>query len=189
MREIRLTSLKKPVLVLVLTAFCFLSPLFGERAPINVNLIIDGSSALSAVKGEVTSWVCDRLDKILVDGDVVTIWNAGPTARIIYSQAVNSAADRETVKKNVRDIQTANSSAADFSGALREAAATRQISAFSYTLLISASQEALSSFLAGSQSGMLRFSRVEEFPAWRALVVGQNLDRRVKEAATSFFGS
>jgi len=192
MKKIFTTKQKTYALVLILAIFCCLSPLFGERAPIDVNLIIDGSAALSDVKEEVTSWVCDRLDQILVDGDKITIWNAGSAARVIYSQTINGRTDIEAAKKSVRELEVSASSTADFSGALREAASVslqrRQNSIFSYTLLISASPEAHSSALESPQANLLRFSRVEEFPAWRALVVGLNLETRVKRAAASFFG-
>jgi len=35
----------------------------------------------------------------------------------------------------------------------------------------------------------MRYSRVEEFSGWRAIVVGLNLDTKVKRAAAGFYGS
>jgi len=103
-------------LALILTIFC-LSPLHGaDRAPINVNLIIDGSSSLTAPKTEITAWVSERLDQILVNGDRVTIWSAGASARVIYSGTMNSQSDREAAKKSIRDLSGTGTSA-DFSGA------------------------------------------------------------------------
>jgi len=179
---------RKTALTLILASLICLSPLYGAdtRSPINVNLIIDGSASLSAVKDEVASWVSGRLDTILIEGDNVTVWSAGPSARVIYSGTINSDADKDAVKNSIRQLSGSGSSS-DFSGALREAS-SRQGSSFSYTLLICASPEALSSTLTGPQASLLRFSRVEEFSAWRALVVGLNLDARVKRAAASFFG-
>jgi hypothetical protein len=171
---------------LVLTVFfIFSTPLYAaDRAPIDVYLIIDGSNAFTDAKDEITTWVCNRLDEILADGDRVTVWNAGTTANIIYTGTINSA-EKEAVKRSVREFQAAGDSA-DLSGALREASG-RQSSNFSYTLLISASQAALSSVLSSPQAGLLRFSRIEEFSSWRSLVVGLNLDTRVRRAATAFF--
>jgi hypothetical protein len=84
---------------------------------------------------------------------------------------------------------SAKSGAADFSGALTEASRQSQISNYNYTMLISASTDALSSVLQSPQAGMLRYSRIEEHSAWRALIVGLNIDSRVKRAAASYFGS
>ena len=176
-------------LLLILTVFS-LSPLYGadtQRDPIDVNLIIDGSTAFSNAKENITAWLLNRLDQILAEGDTVTVWNAGATAMIVYSGKINGSADREAVMKSIREL-SASGNNADFSGALREASG-RQSSGFCYTLLISASNEALSSFLSSPQANLLRFSRVEEFPGWRALVVGLNLDSKVRKAAADFFGS
>jgi len=168
------------LLLPVLTAFFGLSSAYAQRSPIDVNLIIDGSSSFSGVKDEVTSWVSGRLDQILVDGDRVTIWIAGSPSKVVYS-----GVDKEAAKKSIQDLSPSGNSA-DFSSALREAA-SRQSSSYSYTLLISASPAALSSVLSSPQANLLRFSRVEEFSSWRALVVGLNLDAKVKKASTAFF--
>jgi hypothetical protein len=175
----------------VIFAVCFsIFPLFAERSPINVNLIIDGSTAYSGVSEEVTSWVCNRLDQILVDGDNLTIWDAASSAKVVYSNRINGSSDKEAAKKTIRDLATASkSSAADFSGALSAASRQSQISNYNYTMLISASTDALSSVLESPKAGMLRYSRIEEHSAWRALIVGLNIDSKVKSAAASYFGS
>jgi len=181
------TQIKVLILAMVLAIFC-LFPLFGtDRAPINVNLIVDGSSSLTAVKNDVMAWVNGRLDQILANGDRVTVWSAGTSARVIYSGTINSPADREAVKRSIRDL-SGTGTAADFSGALREASAV-QTTTFNYTLLISASPQALASVLSGPQANLMRFSRIENFPGWRAFVVGLNIDTRVRRAASAFMGS
>jgi len=181
------SSLKNIEILLFIVFFMFIgfSPVFAQRAPIDVNLIVDGSSSLSGVKNEITSWVSSRLDQILCDGDRVTVWSAGSQSKIIYSGKMDSAADKEAVKKSVRDLAPAGSNP-DFSGALRDAS-SKQGAGYSYTLLISASPAALSSVLSGPQASLLRFSRVEEFSHWRALVVGLNLESKVKRSAAAFF--
>jgi hypothetical protein len=177
----------KAALTLFAALLICLSPLYGadNRNPINVNLIIDSSASLSSVKDEVVSWISDRIDTILIEGDNVTVWSAGPSARVIYTGIISGAADKEAVKNSIQQLSGSGTSA-DFSGALREAS-LRQSSSYSYTLLISASPEALSPALTGPQANLLRFSRVEEFSGWRALVVGLNIDARVRRAAASFF--
>jgi hypothetical protein len=177
----------KKLVFLLFVVFC-LSPLYAtERTPINVNLIIDGSSSLTAVQTEVTAWVLERLDQILATGDRVTIWSAGPSARVIYTGTVNSQPDREAAKRSIRELSVTGTSA-DFSGALREAAG-RQSPSYSYTLLISASPASLTALLSGPQANLMRFSRIEEFSGWRAIVVGLNMDTRVRRAAAAFMGS
>ena len=173
-------------ILLVLAVFGSILPLYGQdsgRDPINVNLIIDGSIAYNDVRDEVSAWLSGRLDQILANGDRVTVWSAGTSARVIYSGVVTGSAEKDVLKKSIRELAVSGNSS-DFSGALREAAG-RQSSGYSYTLLITASPQSIT----GTSANQLRYSRVEEFTNWRALVVGLNLDTRVKRAVNSFFGS
>jgi len=182
-------KIAKILLMLALAVFFSVSNAYTQtgsaRAPIDVNLIIDGSSSLSGVKGEITAWVNSRLDQILADGDRVTVWSAGQQARVIYTGRMDGNTEREAVKRSIRDLSPAGNNP-DFSGALRDAS-SRQSASYSYTLLISASPAALSSVLSSPQASLLRYSRIEEFTEWRALVVGLNLDTRVRRSAAAFF--
>jgi len=189
MLNIIIPGSKKAVLLSFLLVFiCGFSFVYAqtasERAPIDVNLIIDSSESLSAVKDEVTTWVSNRLDQILVEGDRVTVWSAGPSARVIYTGRIEGDA-KEAVKRNIREISPSGTNP-DFYTALQEASA-RQSSPFSYTLLISASPAALSSVISNPGGNLIRFSRIEEFTEWRALVVGLNFDSKVRAAASAFF--
>ena len=174
---------------LLLAVFSGLSPVYAQRNPIDINLIIDSSSSLTAVKEAVIEWVSTRLDQIMVTGDRVTVWSAGDQARVIYTGTMDSSADRDAVKTGIRNINPSGETA-DLLGALTDAS-SRQSSAsnapYSYTLLISVSSPALSSLISGPQGNLLRFSRTEEFSAWRAIVVGLNLNARVSRAASAFF--
>jgi len=174
----------KFMLFFVFSVFINLS-VHAQRAPIDVYLIIDGSASLSSVKNEVTNWISGRLDQILTDGDRVTVWNAGVQSKVIYTGKIDGAPGKDAVKKSIKDLAPTGNKP-DFSGALRDAA-SRQSSSYSYTLLISASPAALTSVLLSPQANLLRFSRIEEFPEWRALVVGLNIDAKVKKSATAFF--
>jgi len=169
----------------MLAAFSGLSNVYAQRDPIDIYLIIDSSSSLAPVKSEVTSWVSDRLGGILADGDRVTVWSAGPSSRIVYTGTINSSEEREAAIKSISDISPQGDTA-DLSGALADAS-SRRSSSYSYTLLISVSPQSLSSLISGPQGGLLRFSRIEELSAWRAIVVGLNLNTRISGAASAFF--
>jgi len=176
-------------LLLVLTVFCSLPPLYADaqRPSIDINLIIDGSAGLAGVKDEVSAWVIKRLDQLLLEGDRITVWSTGTSAKVIYTGKINGNTDRDAVKKSIQGI-SGSGTIADFSGALKDAA-SRPSSGLCYTLLISASPSALSSLLSGPQADLMRYSRIEEFSKWRAIVVGLNLDAKVKKAAAGFYGS
>jgi hypothetical protein len=179
--------LKKPLKIMLFFVFSvFINlPAHAQRDPIDVYLIIDGSASLASVKNEVNAWISVRLDQILTDGDRVTVWSAGSQSKVIYTGKIDGTPGKDAVKKSINDLVPAGNKP-DFSGALRDAA-SRQNTNYSYTLLISASPAALTSVLLSPQANLLRFSRIEEFPDWRALVVGLNLDSKVKKSATAFF--
>ena len=174
------------ILILFLLAFfCGFSPVYAQRDPIDIHLIIDSSSSLAPVRDEITSWIFSRLDQILVNGDRVTAWSAGASARVIYSGRMDNNSERDTLNRSIREI-TPSGDTADLSGALIDAA-SQQSTPYGYTLLISVSSSSLSSLISGQQGNLLRFSRVEEYTSWRALVIGLNLNTRVSRAASAFF--
>jgi hypothetical protein len=154
--------------------------------PINVNLIMDGSAALKSAGNEAITWVEDYLvDRILQDGDRITVWNTAEKARIIHSDTLSGVEGKENIKKVLRSLVFQGNSA-DFSGALKDAS-RRTAASLTYTLLISGSSSALSPLLLGSDSNLLRYSRVEEFPAWRALIIALDINSQVQRAAAAYF--
>ena len=175
----------KSLILIILAAFLSLSNVHAQRNPIDINLIIDSSESLSGVKDEITAWVFQRFDDIMVEGDRVTVWSAGTQTRVIYSGSINNT-EMETLKTRISEISPSGSNA-DFSIALREAGSRQQNSGYSYTLLISASLNPLSNIFSGPQANLLRFSKVEEISSWRVLTVGLNLETRVTRAAAAFF--
>jgi hypothetical protein len=184
------TNLKKTIpgllgALLLLTQGLY--ALDSRNIPVEVNLIMDGSSAMRNAGEEAVQWVSGYLvDGLLRDGDRITIWNAAGTAQIVYSETLSGDQGRENIKNVLRSLG-AQGNSADFSGALREAARRNSSrSGMTYTLLISGSPASLSPALLGSGAALLRFSRVEEFPSWRALIVALNIDSQVREAAAAY---
>ena len=177
---------------LVLAGFLGFSPLYlypdTRSSNIDLNLILDGSGALSGVIGEVAAWFSDTLDQILLPGDRITVWSAGEVAKVVFSETIKNDTDKENVKKVIQEF-SADGEDADFSGALQEAASRLSGNTITYTLLISASTAALSPTLLGPQANLMRFSRVEEFRGWQTLVIGLNFDSKVRQAAAAFMGS
>jgi hypothetical protein len=159
----------------------------ARNAPIEVNLIVDGSPAMKNAGGEAIEWVCSYLvDGILRDGDRITVWNAGGRAQIVLSEALSGDESRENLKKTLRTLNFQGNQA-DFAGALGEASQRAGGRAgMVYTVLISGSSAALSPALLGSGASLLRYSRIEEFPAWRALIVALNIHPQVQQAASAW---
>jgi hypothetical protein len=174
-------------LALVLAGGRFPCGAAPRNAPAAFNLIIDGSAALSNVLDEVAEWISGELvDRRLQEGDRITVWSAGNTAEVLYSGTLRGGDEKAALKKILQSF-SAKGDKADFSGALREARERSSTQSITYTLLVSASASALSPTLLGPQASLVRFSRVEEFRGWRALVVGLNIDSQVRRAVAAYF--
>jgi hypothetical protein len=176
---------------LFLAVFCLSPGLYAQdirTGPIDVNLIMDGSAALKNAGNEAAAWVSDYLiDKILQDGDRITIWNAAGKARIVHTDTLSGTGGKEIIRNTLRSLAF-EGAFADFSGALKDAASrTNSGSAITYTVLVSGSSSSLSPLLLGSDSNLLRYSRVEEFSGWRVLVIALNINSRVQRAAAAYF--
>ncbi|MDR2210004.1 MAG: hypothetical protein LBO65_00850 [Spirochaetaceae bacterium] len=161
----------------------------GRNGPIDVNLIIDGSRYMGGTGAQ--AWICDHLvDGILQEGDYLSVWIAGDRAAVLY-QGVLGADDREIIKGLIQR-PLPESPSADFAGALRAAQGAGvpegRPPAMTYTLLVS-SPRGLSPAQVGAALPYLRYSRVLEFPGWRALVIALDISRQVREAADSFLSN
>ena len=134
-----------------------------------------------------TDWISGGLlDQRLGEGDRITIWRAGEKAEIAYSGALHNDEAKDNITKTLRSLP-AQGDAADFTGALRDAVSRNSAGGITYTLLVSASAAALSPALQGGGASLMRFSRIEEFRGWRAIVVALNIESRVRQAAASYF--
>ena len=159
--------------------------------PLDMYLIIDGSEALKNPKNDAIAWINQRvIDRILIDGDRITVWNAGNKAQIIYSDTV-SASGKNDLREKLKALETGGKTA-DFSGALSEALpkiSQTPRDRLAYTLLITASAEGMEPALAGSSQGMLRWFRSEKYERWQVLVVAPDIGPKVKQNAAACMSS
>jgi hypothetical protein len=187
------------VFLLVFLPF-FPKLLFGadERTtPVDMYLVLDGSSAIRNSKDRAAQWVCDSIvDGMLQNGDTLTIWVASEKVEKAFSGVIDGPGQKETVKNLIRS-SGAGGAYADFAGALREAASMQRSqggAAIPYTLLITGSTTAMTPANSGGIRGAetlayLRYSRVEEFSGWRAMVAGLGLDQQIQQAAAAYMSS
>jgi hypothetical protein len=157
-----------------------------RTVPVALYLIIDGSEGLKTGKENAVTWVNDYIDRVLQDGDTLTVWLAGEKAELLFSEALNGAVQKETVKELLRSI-VPGGGVADYAGALREAAAreTRRTGPdIPYTLLITG---VAGGFFGGSAAAeFLRYSRIQEFPGWRVQMAGLDLASQVEKAVSGY---
>ncbi|MDR2785650.1 MAG: hypothetical protein LBB83_07025 [Treponema sp.] len=174
---------------------CLFSPLFagsGRSLQLDIFLIIDGSAALEQGRNEALDWLCNHVvDGLLQEGDRLTIWAAGEKAEELYSGSITGNETKETIKTLIRTIP-AKGKSADFPGALREAAKQEKANAgkdserLSCTLLIGGMAAGYNSLSGGEMFNLLRYSRFEDFSAWRVVTVAPGIEAGVKGAAAAF---
>jgi len=181
------------IVPLVLLCF-FPSFIFAEdirTLPLDMNLIIDGSAAFENSRSGAFAWINEQVvDRILMDGDTISIWLAGDSAELVYSDTV-SAAGKGAIKTKIQELDTSGESA-DFAGALGEAASRISRtgdSTISYTMLITASAQALAPALTGASQNLFRWSRSEWYERWQVLVVAPNISGRVRQAASDYMST
>ena len=171
-----------------------LAPLLNAESkrviPLDMFLIIDGSASFQDSQSDALAWLNNQVvDRILMDGDRVTIWAAGDSAEVVFSGDISG---RKEELKNTLASMSLTGRNADFSGALVDAAArASRVSQdrLAYTMLITASAEGLERALTGSARELFRWFRSERFERWQVLVVGPDLTPRVREAAASYMRS
>jgi len=178
----------------------------GRTGPIDVYLLIDGSSAL-ADRNVAENWVCSTLvDGILREGDHVTLWavdqNPQPLWTLQLGKGQDTAVkDKETLKNAILSIAR-TTDRSNYGAALRQAseleAQRPDRRPIAFALLIFGVGEAgnknadrLTMEEANSAEfrEFLRYSKTEDFPGWKAIVVGLGIGPRVREAAAEYMAA
>jgi len=186
--------LRKLVILTILVNFLPLVNAEDKRTiPLDIYLIIDGSAALRSSKNDAVDWIYRQVvDRILTDGDKITVWNAGDRARIIYSDTVSGSGGNSAAKTALKDKLAAldtDARTADFSGALMEilpkVSQTPQ-DRLACTMLITASAEGLEPALNGSAQNLFRWFRSEKYERWQVLVVAPDIGRKVQQKAQAY---
>jgi hypothetical protein len=159
----------------------------SRTIPLDLYLIIDTSERFRENSGEILAWINEQvIDRMLQEGDRLVIWSAGETSGIIYSETIGAGTD--DVKNRLRNLEIQGRNP-DFSSALREAAsraARDSANRLSMTLLVSSSAANLAPSLETGSAGLLRWSRVELYSRWQALVVAPAIDAEVRRAAAAY---
>jgi hypothetical protein len=182
---------KGPLFALLLALFVlFPSPFLPAEdvrlVPMDMTLIIDGSTALKAGMDGAVSWLCGHVvDEVLREGDRLNIWIAAGRAKRIFSESLSGPDKKEEVKALLRSIAPGGDSS-DFAGPLREIAGAGGGGTMAYTLLITGSGADHSPLAGADMVDLLRYSRVQEFSGWRAIVAAPGIDSRVRNAASAY---
>jgi hypothetical protein len=185
------------IILLMFTSFLKADPnsLFADdkrTIPLDLYLVIDCSESINGVKNEALAWVYSNVvDRLLIEGDRVTIWAAGNSAQIIHNGEISASGGKQEIRDLLQNLVT-NGKTADFPGALRDLAARVSQTVqnrLSYTVLVTSSAGGLESVLTGSSQALLRWSRSEKYSGWQVLVAGPDIAPKVQQAAANYMSS
>jgi hypothetical protein len=160
--------------------------------PLDLYLVIDCSESINGVKNDVLAWVSSKVvDRLLIEGDKVTIWSASDNAQVIYSGEISASAGKREITDLLQNLVT-NGKTADFPGAFRDLAprvSQTDQKRLSYTVIVTSSAGGLESALTGSSQTMLRWSRSEKYSGWQVLVAAPDIAPKVQQAASNYMSS
>jgi len=161
----------------------------SRSIPMDLYLIIDGSEAFQGSKAGAIAWINERVvDRLLVEGDRVSVWTAGERAELVYSSTISASGEKDDLKNELASL-TATAKSADFYGALRNVHSGISGDRLSYTLLVTASAGGLERAIAGDTQGLLRWFRSERYEQWQVLAVAPDIGGKVSQAAAAFMNS
>ena len=181
------------IIMIVLVMFSSLLKADDKRSiPLDLYLVIDCSESINGVKNDAFTWVSSKIvDRLLVEGDKVTIWSAGDSAQIIHNGEISASGGKQEITNLLKNLVT-NGKSADFPGALRDLAPrvsqTNQ-NRLAYTVIVTSSAGELGSTLTGSSQSLLRWSRSEKYSGWQVLVVAPDIAPKVRQAALAYMSS
>ena len=176
--------------MIILVSFLpFLRAADKRTIPLDLYLIIDDSESFYNAKENAIAWVNGHvLDRLLMEGDSVTIWTAGDSAQIIFSGQISSLDVIKDIQNKLQALQTRGKTA-DFESALKELeprlARTSQ-DRLSYSVLVTASAGGLWPTLTGNSQSLLRWFRTEKYERWQALILAPDMPRRVSQAGAGY---
>jgi hypothetical protein len=154
---------------------------------------MDATPAMNSVRREAIDWVCTSIvDGILQNGDRITLWSVSERPGELISQTISSSADKDSLKAIIQSIAEApgpaNYKLALGIAAEREKKRTDRDRIF-FTLLVGAyieEMDANQGKVSYNGIDLLKYSRVLDFPGWKAIVVGLGLDDAINKAAAIY---
>lgn len=159
---------------------------------IDAYLLIDASAALDGQRAEALDWTAAEVFRgLLRDGDRVTLWSVAAQPRVLFKGTISGSESLVEAEALLRSVPSF-SGKADYAAALRAAAAEearradRTPIAFALLVCGSSGPGAASDGADRELSRLLRFSRVEDHPGWRSIVVGLGLEDQAKSAAAAY---
>ena len=170
-------------------------PAFSEdkrSGPIDMYLLIDTSIALSSHYNEALNWIQRSVfEEVLQKEDTLTILSAGRQVKVLYQSRYMGPESIKDLVKLMQDLSIQEPSA-DFIGAIGEAkqrdADKANMDTLGIALMVTGTDETVHKAGINTREleNLLKYSKVEDFPGWKLIIIGLNMDDKVRTAARDY---
>lgn len=182
--------------ILFFVILCTGNAAFSEdfrKGSIDLYLLIDTSTSISAHYGDALSWVRRTvLEEILQKDDTVTIISAGSSVQLLTEYRFSGPDSAADLAKTLQSISI-QGDFADLAGAIREAKRRDTAKAKQQTMAIAlmitgtdSTGTGLNLLKTKDLEVLLKYSKVEDFPGWKVIVIGLNLESKIQTAAKEY---
>jgi len=192
----KVSTRKDIIFFLLITFYISLVPVFGEdrrSLPLDAYIMIENSIATRTTLRDQMDWLCGTIiDGILIPGDRLVVWTYPDQSSPLIDLEIRDEDQKEDLKRRVETLVPTDK-VADFPQAVRsivKEVEKRSRPGLIQYVAISGSfvsdNEGLANTLPSDTAELLRYSRVEDHPGWKTIIIGVGLRERVKKAAESF---
>lgn len=155
-------------------------------------LLIDTSIALSSHYNEALNWIQRSVfEEVLQKEDTLTILSAGRQVKVLYQSRYMGPESIKDLVKLMQDLSIQEPSA-DFIGAIGEAkqrdADKANMDTLGIALMVTGTDETVHKAGINTREleNLLKYSKVEDFPGWKLIIIGLNMDDKVRTAARDY---
>lgn len=164
-----------------------------ERSlPVEVYVIFDNSVSMQGSEDEAAAWLSRHIaDNILQAGDSLTVWSASGEPAVEFSGTVGgeeSISEIKAVLASITPTENAGNDTAAFENIKKIRTSPSQY-AQSYIILVTGVSGSNASLFSAEAAEVLKYSRSNDFPGWKVMIIGLGIEQRVRTAAAAYMSS
>lgn len=178
------------MILIVPLSFCFGQD--ERQRPVEVYVIFDNSVSMRGSEDEAAAWLSKHVaDNILQEGDSLTVWSASGGPVMKFSGTVGgeeSINEIKAVLASIAPTENAGDDTAAFEHIKKIRASPSQY-AQSYIILVTGVSGSNASLFSAEAAEVLKYSRSNDFPGWKVMIIGLGIEHRVRTAAAAYMSS
>jgi len=191
-------STRKDIISLLLVYFFILgTAVFGDdqrSIPLDAFIMVENSVATKDTLRDQIDWLCGTIiENLLIPGDRLVVWTYPGQPQPLIDLEISSEDQKEGLKRTVETLVPTDK-VADFPKAVRslvrEAEKRSRPGLIHYVAIsgsfVMANSQGDTYMLPPETAELLRYSRVEDHPGWKTIIIGVGIREKVKKAAESF---